>query len=157
MKFTLKFSFTLFAHSLNRLHKIFLSFSSFSLFFSLFSTETKNWNRKGKKKLFCHTLGFELKFFIVKKKISYQKMKRYWVKNGSTKHRFLNWIFFSSRVEKYHVNYIVKMETVVVVWLRQESFPFHTKLRHLRNSPWNMFTWNCAHVVVRMNNTCKLP
>lgn len=64
-------------------------------------------------------------------------MKRCWVKNGSTKHRILNWNFFRSRVEKYHVNYIVKMETVVVVWLRQDSFPFRTAFRHLRNSLWN--------------------
>lgn len=64
-------------------------------------------------------------------------MKRCWVKNGSTKHRILNWNFFRSRVEKYHVNYIVKMETVVVVWLRQDSFPFRTAFRRLRNSSWN--------------------
>jgi hypothetical protein len=81
-------------------------------------------------------------------------MKRCWVKNGSTKHRILNWNFFSSRVEKYHVNYIVKMETVVVVWLRQDSFPFRTAFGHLRNSRWNdvyLETCECGRQFVQYN------
>lgn len=81
-------------------------------------------------------------------------MKRCWVKNGSTKHRILNWNFFRSRVEKYHVNYIVKMETVVVVWLRQDSFPFRTDFRYLRNSRWNdvyLETCECSRRFMQYN------
>lgn len=56
MKFTVKFSFTLFAHSLNRLHKIFLSFFFSSLFFFLhFFPPKRKIKTERKKTILSHT------------------------------------------------------------------------------------------------------